>query len=397
MFSLKQLFVLLLISVSLAISPALSNDAIDTVLKQGLTEHNIPGVVAMTANSDGIIYRGTFGQNSIAGNLPMAEDNLFRIASMTKPITTVAVMQLVEQGKIDLDRDITVYLPQLSNLQVLDGFDADDKPILRPAEGVMTTRHLLTHTAGFAYDVFDETIGHYVELGYAASIGDGGDAFLSTPLKYDPGTKWQYGINTDWAGVLVETISGLTLDEYFKKYIFEPLKMRNSHFHLTQNQMSKLATTYIRSEDGTLAQSEPSDGGAYYNNNPFFSGGGGLVSTASDYVRFMRAILNDGILDGQRILSKQSIDEMAKNNIGELNINDRGFKFGLGFAIFNDPTSKGRTVGSIFWGGAVNTNFWIDRKNNISGVVMHQITPNGDSGVRTLLSDFEQSVYSSEK
>lgn len=390
MFSFKRLFILLLISVSIAVSPALSNDTIDTVLKQGLIDGDIPGVVAMAANSEGVIYRGTFGQSDRASNKPMEEDNLFRIASMTKPITTVAVMQLVEQGKIDLDRDVSDYLPRLANLQVLEGFDENDKPILRPAKAIMTTRQLLSHTSGFTYAIFNEEARRYQELAKLDTALDPGDGFLSNPLIYDPGTKWEYSIGIDWAGVLVEKVSGLSLANYFSKNIFEPLKMHQSHFNITKEQKTRLVALYNKSEDDSQVPTEAME------QNPFFSGGGGLISTAPDYIRFMRAILNGGILDGERILNKQTIDEMAKNNIGELEANDSGAKFGLGFIIENNPDSNGRSLGSISWGGLFNTKFWIDRENDICAVLMVQTLPNGDEGVQQLLSNFEQSVYSAE-
>ena len=376
---------------------------IDSVLAAGVETGQIPGVIAIAATSDGIIYEGAAGVRDISSNEQMTVDSIARIASMTKAITSVAVMQLVEQGKIGLDRPVGEYLQQLTNVEVLEGFDAENKPILRPANTAVTVRQLLTHTSGYVYEIWNENAAQYASSGYGPD--DNGD-FLDTPLAFDPGTKWEYGISTDILGVLVEVISGQSLDEYFREHIFVPLDMPDTYFIVPDEKLPRFVTAYAKSNQGELTPipySRPS--------GDFFSGGGGLRSTARDYVRFLRAILNRGELDGAQVLSATSVDLMAENHIGELEAadsvvtlapklsNDFDFmpdsvdKFGLGFLINTDPIPGGRSAGSLSWAGLYNSYYWIDREKDICGVLITQILPFYDADVLALLNQFETAVY----
>ena len=379
---------------------------IDAVLASAVEEGNIPGVVAIAATSDGLIYQGAAGARDIETSVGMTVDTIARIASMTKAVTSVAVMQLVEQGKVELDQPVATYMPKFADTKVLSGFGADGTPILRAPESPVTIRQLLTHTSGYGYEIWNEDAKRYAASGYVSSIHDGGDGFLDAPLLSDPGTKWEYGISTDILGVLVEVVSGQPLDDYFHEHIFAPLDMPDTYFIVPEEDLSRLATLYAKSSEGELMPipySRPSD--------TFFSGGAGLYSTAGDYVRLMRAILNGGELDGVRVLQAATVGLMAQNHIGDLEAahsvvsvapalsNDFDFmpdsvdKFGLGFLINTKPVPRGRAAGSLAWAGLTNSYYWIDRENDICGVLITQILPFFDADVLALFSEFETAVY----
>ena len=368
-----------------------SNEIIDELLKDGIKSGNIPGVVAVAANSDGIIYQEAVGKSNIAKDINITTESLFHIASMTKPITTVAVLQLVEQGKVNLDGAAADYLPHLVNVMVLEGYDKDGQPILKKPRTVMTVRNLLNHTSGYVYGVWHKHISTYLLENNISNSNQSGNGFLTVPLAFDPGAKWEYGIGLDWAGVLIETVSGQSLEEYFKQHILEPLQMNNTQFQLTKEQQSRLVIHYARSENGELIEAQT------HSTLPFFSGGGGLMSTPADYIRFLRAILGGGVLEGKRILSERMIDEMAENQIGDLDIDylmpGHDPEFGLGFLINSKPIKARRAAGSLTWWGVYNTNFWIDRDNDICGVLFTQMSPDGDTAVNLLYKNFEKSVY----
>ena len=374
---------------------------IDALLASSVEAGRIPGVIAIAATADEIIYEGAAGFRDIESNTEMTVDTITQIASMTKAITSVAVMQLVEQGKVKLDSPVGDYLPQMKEAEVLEGFDADNNPILRPAKTAVTVHQLLTHTSGFVYEIWNENAARYASSGHT----EGGN-FLEAPLAFDPGTKWEYGISTDILGVLVEVVSEQSLNEYFREHIFNPLGMSDSYYIVPKEKLKRLATAYSKSEQGELTPipySRPT--------GEFFSGGGGLRSTASDYVRFLQVILNGGELDGVRVLSTASVNLMSQNHIGDLEAadsvsssnpgvsNDFDFmpdsadKFGLGFLINTDPIPGGRPAGSLAWAGLYNSYYWIDTENDICGVLITQILPFFDAEVLALLNEFETAVY----
>jgi CubicO group peptidase (beta-lactamase class C family) len=324
---------------------------------------------------------------------------------MTKPVTSVAVMQLVEQGKIQLDEPAADYLPTLADVQVLDGFAEDGKPVLRAPKTPVTVRQLLSHTSGYVYELWNTNAAQYAQSGLVDSILSGGDGFLAAPLAFDPGSRWEYGIGVDVLGVLVSAVSGQSLEDYFQEHIFQPLKMYDTSFVLAEEKEQRLAVVYAKSGNGDFTAFPPRT------NSAFFSGGGGLVSTAPDYIRFLRALLNGGELDGVRILDAETVDLMAQNQIGELEAGQSGpstvpgltkqfdflpeseDKFGLGFLINTDPVPGGRAAGSLAWAGLANTHFWIDRENDVCGVFMTQVFPFYDPGVISRLQDFEKAIY----
>ena len=355
----------------------------------------------MFASGNKILYAGAFGTRDSTG-VPVKVDTIFRIASMTKAITTAAALQLVEQGKVQLDEPVSKYLPQLAKLDLLEGFDAAGKPVLRPAKTEITLKHLLTHTSGLCYDIW-----HGEMFRYSSATGGPAAAGTAGPLMFEPGTRWQYGQGIDWAGRLVETLSGLSLEEYFQTKILGPLEMRDTSFLIPEAKFDRLVSMYVRQPDGSLKQ----DARALPARPKAFNGGGGLYSTVGDYVRFMQMILGMGRgSNGARILRPKTVASMKANQIGELTAGKMksyrpmqssdvdiqpGFteKWGLGFLINTTAYAGGRSAGSLAWAGLANTYYWIDPKRSRCGVLMMQYYPFVDKEAVALLGDFERAVY----
>jgi methyl acetate hydrolase len=378
----------------------------DEVLGSAIERGDVPGVVAMAAARDGVVYQAAFGRRALSGEAAMSTDTVFWIASMTKAITSAAAMQLVEQGKLALDHQIADVLPELSTPQVLEGFDPSGEPRLRPAKRPITLRHLLTHTAGFVYDVFNAEMSRYMETKAIPGIISCQNTALSLPLVFDPGEKWDYGINIDWVGKAVERVSGQMLGDYFAEHLFGPIGMNDTAFRLTQERRARLAGMHARGPDGTLAPIEfevPQE-------PEFQMGGGGLYGTASDYLAFERVFLNEGRANGRSVLKPETVRLMAANAIGDLNVqplktvvphlsNHAEFfpgmvkKWGLGFMISTQPVPGGRSAGSLAWAGLGNTYFWIDLDRGIAGVILMQLLPFADPKALALLEQFERGVY----
>lgn len=389
----------------LAQSSTKSSNQIDQVLRDAVNEKKVPGIVAMVSVADKVTYEGPAGMRDSTKNIPMTVDSIFRIASMTKPITSVAVMQLVESGRVKLDEPASTYLPELSEVQVLEGFDAMGKPILRRPRSIPTVRQLLTHTSGFVYEFFDEELHRYTTSGAVPSLNDGGDGFLKAPLRFDPGSRWEYGIGIDWLGRLVEKVSGQSLEAYFHDHICQPLGMKDTFFDVPPEKQARVVAIQYRRSDGSFV--EP----AQQPLKParFFSGGGGLYSTATDYVTFERMLLDGGKAGSKRILKSETIEEMSRNQIGDLNLVDLRSsepelatdpvrfpgldKFGLGFALNTRPFEGGRSAGSLAWGGVYSTFFWIDPSRKTCAVLMLQLLPFGDDTTNGVVAQFERAVY----
>jgi len=367
---------------------------IDRLLRTAVEQKRVPMVVAMVADGSGVVYEHAIG---------VPKDAIFAIASMTKPVTSVAVMQLVEQGRVKLDEPASTYVPELRDVRVHSG-GAERAP-----KTPVTVRHLLTHTSGFGYEFMNRHLADLVAKKAIPSATAGGDGFLRAPLVFDPGTRWEYGISVDWLGRLVERTSGMTLEAYFHEKIFRPLRMADSFFIVPPEKQSRLAPSYQRNSDGNLVaqprQPQKSDG--------FFSGGGGLFSTAPDYLRFVRAVMAGGALDGQRILSEASVAMMGKNQIGDLTIRAMPSmipqfitdgaplpgspdKFGLGFALNSSTADTPRGANTMSWAGALNTFFWIDRQKQIGAVFLTQSLPFLDPEMTKVVQDFDRAVYASK-
>jgi methyl acetate hydrolase len=379
---------------------------IDRVLREAIDRGDVPGVVAMATTREGSVYGGAFGKRALPDGGAMTTDTVFWIASMTKAVTSTAAMQLVEQGKLALDEPIAPVLSELAAPQVLEGFDAAGEPRLRPARRPITLRHLITHTAGFVYPIWNAEMGRYMEKTGTPDIRTCENRALALPLVFDPGDKWDYGINIDWVGKAVERASGQRLGEYFAQHLFAPLGIKDTAFRLTSEHRSRLAAMHARSENGSLAPipfempQEPE----------FEMGGGGLYSTAPDYLAFVQLFLNHGTANGRQVLKPETVRLMAENAIGDLRVqslqtampassNDAEFfpgmlkKWSLGFMISTEAVPGGRSAGSLAWAGLGNTYFWIDRAKGIGGVILMQLLPFADANALALFDRFEKAVY----
>jgi len=379
---------------------------VDTVLNNAVSAGNVPGVVAVAADDKGVLYEGAFGKRNLVTGAAMTPDTMFWIASMTKAVTSTAALQMVEQGKLSLDKPISDVVMELSAAQVLEGFDADGKPKLRPPKRPITLRHLLTHTAGFSYDFWNKDIERYMKVANVPGIGTCKLEALKVPMVADPGDKWEYGINIDWAGKAVERVSGLSLDGYMRERIFTPLGMKDTVFILKADQQARLASIHARGADGQLKPIEFGMPQA----PEFFMGGGALYSTGRDYMTFLRALMAGGRLNNAQILKPETVAQMNKNNMGDLNVtllktaqpdltNDAEFfpgtvkKWGLAYMINTHDVPGGRSAGSLAWAGLANTYFWLDPKKKVAGVILTQILPFADAKALQLLGDFESAVY----
>ena len=371
---------------------------IDRYLAGVVAETKIPGVVAMVADADGVLYTGAFGKQDTAAGIAMKPDTIFRIASMTKPVTSVAVMMLVQQGDISLDDPIAEFLPAFESEQVIESFNPADKSYSsRPASTPITIRHLLTHTSGLGY-AFSSSV-------LAALIG--GDPTASAtglPLLHDPGAKWTYGESTRVLGKLVEEVSGQPLDEFVHERIFVPLDMSDTFYEVPASRNGRVATTHRTTPQGLVEDPNPAKISA-----PVY-GDGGLHSTAADYVKFMQMFLNNGRApDGKRLLSEASVKLMGQNMsrvLVELQptanpavsqpfpLGAGRDAFGLGFQVtgaHNDELA--RSPGSLSWAGIFNTEFWIDPKRGVCAVLMMQYLPFYDPAAISTLQGFERRVY----
>ncbi|MCC8957027.1 beta-lactamase family protein [Bradyrhizobium sp. Pear77] len=383
-----------------------SKAQIDQVLRQKSEAKEIPGVVAIAATGKDVIYEGAFGKRDLSKSDPMTADSVFWIASMTKAVTSAGAMQLVEQGKLSLDEPIGKLLPDLAAVQVLDGFDAKGEPKLRPAKGPITLRKLMTHTAGFCYDLWNADMGKYMEKTGTPGIISCSNAALKTPLASDPGTRWEYGINIDFVGKAVEAASGKKLDAYLRDHMFAPLGMSDTGFKITDNMRKRLVGMHARGEDGTLA-AIPFE---LEQNPEFHMGGGGLYSTAADYLKFCQMILNKGKGNGNQVLKAETVATMGQNHIGDLTVgkmttaappftNDVDLwpdivkKWGLSFLINTAKTPEGRSAGSLAWAGLANTYYWIDPSRDVCGVILTQLLPFADKHSLEAFAGFEKGIY----
>ncbi len=379
---------------------------IDDVLRQAVASGAVPGVVAMAATADGLCYQGAFGMRQLGGATPMSLDTVFRIASMTKAITSVAALQLVEAGKLTLDGPVPAIDPALAAPQVLTGFDAQSQPQLRRAKRPITLKHLLTHTAGFCYEIWNPDVERYVAATGMPQMGSGKLAALRQPLMFDPGERWEYGINIDWAGRLVEEASGQKLDAYCREHIFAPLGMIDTGFVASPGQRARQAVVHQREADGSLTP-QPLETPI---EREFLAGGGGLYSTASDYLAFLEALLQGGTLKGRQILKPETVALMGENHIGGLQAgilktnspamtNDvdlfpgQSVRWGLGYMLTPEPGPNGRSAGSVTWAGLFNTYYWLDPARRVAGLIMTQILPFADGPTVALYGAFERAVY----
>ncbi len=375
--------------------------AVSKVLTDAVARHDAPGVVGLVVDRNRVLYEGAAGKLGGPQNGPLLTDTIFNIASMTKPVTSVAIMQLLEQGKLALDDPVSKYLPGFDKLQVVTKFNEVDGTVeSRPAKTTMTVRHLLTHTSGIGYGFSSPII---------ARLQQGNQKLeWEVPLLHDPGTKWAYGASTRVLGLIVEKLSGQSMEEYDQEHILRPLGMVDTSYAVPIDKQSRVMTVYSR-VDGKL-QEQPR-GNIPAIPTPPYRGDGGLYSTAEDYGRFMRMLLNGGHLGKVRILSEKSVRLMGENNIGAVFVSQQPIgiaaltkpfplgagrdKFGLGFQLTaqSPDTAKYRSAGSMSWAGLFNTEFWVDPKAGVGGVLLLQYLPFYDDGAIRTLQEFEAAVY----
>ena len=380
---------------------------IDGLLTEAVSDGAVPGVVAGVTNADAELYLGGFGERVLGAGEEMTPDTVGWIASMTKAITGAAAMQLVEQGRLDLDAPASEVVPQLADAAVLEGFGDDGKPRTRPPRRAITLRHLLTHTSGFSYEIWSDAIVRYQEATGTPGIITCEIAALTTPLLFDPGDGWDYGINIDWAGKMVETVSGRTLGQYLREHFFEPLGMNDTAFRITDSMRARLAKIHQRGDDGSL---EPQMELEIPQEPEFEMGGGGLYGTVGDYLRFIRMILNRGRANGERVLQSATVDMMSRNQMGEIRVgelktaipplsNNAEFfpgmpkSWGLSFMINDEVAPTGRSAGSLGWAGLANSFFWIDPAKGIGGAYLTQVLPFIDEKAFPLYIAFESAAY----
>ena len=379
------------------------------VLDQTITTGKLNFAVAAVGNAGGQTWSHAAGYQDAEKTKAASPDNIIQIASMTKLVTTIAALQLVEQGKLDLDTPISAYAPELNELQVLTGFAADDTPIFAEANRAPTARELMTHTAGYAYEIWNTNALKGVRLGVTPSLlGEGN--YLEAPLAFQPGTAWEYGINTDWLGVLVERLSDQRLAEYFDDNIFKPLGMTDTFYELPAGKLDRSVTMMARTAEGLVKlpsfQPTPMEKGSM----PHYSGGGGLSSTVADYGRVLQMLLNSGSLDGKTLLKSETVDNMFQNNIGDIqpaalatviptlsNTADMSFgnkaTFGLGLLIHTEGIDGGRKANAGSWAGLFNSYYWVDRQAGTYGIFGTQVLPFYDGVAIETLLEFEQAFY----
>ena len=373
--------------------------ALSTFFADAVARGDVPGVVAMVVDRDKVLYHEAFGKMNTAKNVPMAKDTIFRIASMTKAVTSVGVMQLVEQGKVGLDDDVAKFLPRLKSPQVFGAVDEKAGTYdTHAAKKSITIRQLLTHTSGIGYSWSDHGLN-------IAQKKTGATNDSELPLVHEPGAQWTYGASTRVLGELIETITGERIDAYLEKHILGPLGMRDTSYTVPQAKYSRVVTTNQK-VNGTITETQ--------NPDPIpatIRGDGGLFSTAADYSRFVQMILNRGQLGGVRILKDSTVAEMSKNQIGSVKVRlqptadplrSRPYPlgagedvWGLGFQIAapKSPSPSMRSPGSLSWAGINNTFYWIDVQKQIGAVILMQVLPFYDEAALRVLQGFEERVY----
>jgi methyl acetate hydrolase len=377
-------------------------ERIDQVLGGAVERGDVPGVAALAADSGGVTYSGAFGTR--VGDEPFGTDTVAWLASTTKAIVAVGALQLVERGDLELDAPLGTLLPALAELQVLEGFDADGTPRLRPARTAVTLRNLLSHTAGNGYHFWNADILRYQQDNGLPNIIECREATLTTPLTFDPGTDWQYGMNIDWVAKAVEKVTGRPIGDHLRTSVLDPLGMDDTTFTLSPEHRTRLAGMSVRTPDGLVPiefeiTQEPE----------FQMGGGGMYGSPADYLRFLRMLLADGTLDGVRILSPETMAEAKRNQIGDLTVgriatvdpassNDVDLlpgttkKWSLLGMLNVEETPGGRSAGSLFWAGLCNSYYWVDWEKGNTGLIVTQILPFADGTVLDLFAQFENAV-----
>ena len=377
---------------------------LDRILADAVAAEHVPFIVGMAGNSGGVLWSGAAGE--ARSGVPAKTDTAFRIFSMTKAVGSTAAMILMDRGKLSADTPVAQILPEFAQRQVLEGFNADGSPRMRPPRTQATVRHLATHTSGLVYEFWNTDVPRYMQATGLTSILSGSRSSLNYPLMFDPGTRWDYGIGIDWLGPVVEKVDGRTIDRFCREEIFEPLAMKDTRFEADADIQPRLASVRMRGEDGhfsDFALAPPA-------NPDFYGMGHTLYSTAPDYMRFLRMYLNKGQLDGRRILSEAGLQSMLANQIGNIPIPllktavpavtaDAEFFPGrkksqnLAFQRIEEDVPGMRSAGSQFWAGVCNTHFWFDPKKDVAGIIMTQTLPFAEPRFMGVYEAFERGVY----
>ena len=382
------------------------NNKIDELLSGAVARADVPGVVAAVTTAEGTIYQAGFGERELGGGVAMSPDTVGWIASMTKAITSVAALQLVEEGRLVLDQPAGELVAHLGQVEVLTGFDDTGRPLTRPPRRPVTLRHLLSHTSGLGYDFWNPEVIRYQEATGLPPVASRRNDALLLPLLFDPGERWNYSIGIDWVGKMVEAVAGRTLGQVMQERIFEPLGMTSTAFQPTPDMERRQAKAHARNANDSLEPMER----AVVAEPEFEMGGGGLYSSVEDYLKFIRMILNRGSADGRQVLQPETVAEMSRNQIGGCRVgamttampgysNDVEFlpgvekTWGLAFMINEEAAPSGRSAGSLFWGGIANSYYWIDPARGIGGAYLTQILPFADAKSLALFQDFESTVY----
>jgi CubicO group peptidase (beta-lactamase class C family) len=415
-----QVFTIILLSPVLSLAQVIQLNAknnsvdyerlarIDSVVNEYVNKKWLAGAVSIVIKDNQVVQHKGYGYADVESKRPMQKDQIFRIMSQTKAITSVGIMILYEKGKLLLDEPIWHFIPEFKNPVVLDKFnEADSTYTTIPAKGEITFRHLLTHTSGLDYtDIGGSKVAaiytkHKIPSGlgyFNANLLQKMKAMAKLPLSFHPGEKWQYGLNTDLLGCLIEVISGMDLENFFRKNIFEPLGMKDTYFNVPASKANRLATVYTEDANGNIIKWDRTfrniDPDYPLMNTKYFSGGAGLSSTAFDYAVFMQMLLNGGIYNGRRVLSKRSVEIMTSGQLKDGMFGDNNM--GLGFGIESEKSAaKGpRNAGSFDWGGYFGTTYWADPKAKLVGLFLTQQNPNSHGDIE---AKFEAILYSSLK
>lgn len=378
----------------------------ESELEDALGAEEIPGLVVGLTSDESTQYEAAFGMRSTRTSSPMTVDTVFNIASMTKPIAGAAVMQLVEKEILDLDTPASEIIPYLGEVEVLEGFSATGEAVTRLPNRPITLRHLLTHTSGFSSDWCNVLLDQYLSATRHPRMSTGKKEALEVPLMFDPGEKWGYGVSIDWAGLILEEVTGITLHEYIKTYITDPLGMLDTTYFPSEEMKSRMASVHTPQISKGFEANEH----VTVLDREYWGGGGGMYSTVGDYMRFIRMILNDGKTADFELFKPDTIKLMTENAMGDNRVemlmsahkdiaNDAEFfpglekTWGLTFQINEQKTPTGRSPGSLSWSGIFNTYFWIDPERNIGGVFLSQLRPWMDISALSLFEKFETSVY----
>ncbi|HEX3490472.1 MAG TPA: serine hydrolase domain-containing protein [Streptosporangiaceae bacterium] len=382
---------------------SIDGGAIDQVLREAVDSGGVPHVAAIAADRDAVIYQGAAGPREVGGDDPVSTDSIFRIMSMTKMPCTVVALQQAEQGRLDLDAPVAEYCPAFAGTQVLTGFDGDT-PVLRPPASQATVRQLLTHTSGLGYWFWSEDLVRWESLTGIPNVVGGIRACLTAPMLADPGTAFIYGINIDWLGQVIEAVTGTTLDVAVKEGVTGPLGMDQTTFLMDDDQRRSSTPVHVPADGAWTAIGE------VLNQAPeYFAGGHGLYGPPSDYIKFQRALLRGGELDGTRILRPETVDAAFTNQIGDLDFPadipsadpnssgplavGPGFKWGYGLLLNTEDQPGGRRAGSGAWAGLCNTHFWIDPATGVCASIYSNFLPFITPAGLKLYNDFERALY----